>query len=35
MVEFYARLVHAGKMALQLVPVKWREAVRVRLEREE
>ena len=35
MVEFYIRLVRAGKRTLEQVPVKWREAVRAALEREE
>jgi hypothetical protein len=34
MVEFYIRLVRAGKRTLEQVPVKWREAVRAALERE-
>lgn len=34
MVEFYVRLVKAGKKALEQVPEKWREAVRAALERE-
>ena len=34
MVEFYIRLVRAGKRTLEQVPVKWREAVRAALEKE-
>jgi len=35
MAEFYAKLVRAGVKTLEQVPIKWREAVRRILEREE
>ena len=35
MVKFYVDRIKAGKMIVEQVPVKWREAVREALENEE
>ena len=35
MVEVYVRLIKAGKMALEDVPARWREAVSAKLEEKE
>lgn len=35
MVKFYVRQIKAGKMTLEDVPERWREAVREALENEE
>ena len=35
MVEFYVNRIKKGKMALEQVPLKWREAVREALEGDE
>lgn len=34
MVEFYVKLIKAGKMSLAQVPSKWRTAVKYALEKE-
>lgn len=34
MVKFYVTLIKAGRMTLEQVPVKWREPVRLALEKE-
>ena len=35
MVEFYVKLIRAGKKTLEQIPAKWREAVQAALDRED
>ena len=34
MVEFYVKLIQAGKKTIDQIPAKWREAVQAALDRE-
>ena len=34
MVEFYVKLIRAGKKTIDQIPAKWREAVQAALDRE-